>query len=60
MKKELTENMLDDAYNDYLHFEKERNKDSDYDIDKDIEDMLSYDPNWYKEDFKRAFGESDN
>lgn len=34
-------------------------EDNTYDIDKDIEDMLSYDPNWYKEDFERAFGKGE-
>lgn len=31
-------------------------EDTVYDIDKDIEDMLSYDPDLYKEDFERIFG----
>ena len=30
-----------------------------YDIDKDIAEMLEYDPDLYKEDYERAFGKGE-
>lgn len=30
-----------------------------YDIDKDIAEMLEYDPNLYKEDYERVFGKGE-
>lgn len=45
----------DDQYSDYSEYE----TDSKYDIDKDIEDMLAYDPDLYDDDFKRIFGDTE-